>query len=233
MHRLGFLPEETDKLITSLAELKNLHIKSIFSHLAASDDPAENAFTRKQQSVFLDVYEKLTACLGYRPMRHLLNSAGIERFPEAHFEMVRLGIGLHGISAANKKLLPASTLRTTITQIKYLAKGESVGYNRREILTRDSKIAIIPVGYADGLSRGLGNRNGQIIVNDRKVPIIGDVCMDMFMADITGMDAKEGDTVIVFGQANPVSELAASIGTIPYEVLSNISSRVKRVYINE
>lgn len=232
MHRLGFLPKETDRLLEFLLKNPKLKIKSIFSHMAASDNAAENSFSRKQISEFNAVYEQFTARLGYSPMRHLLNSAGIERFPDAHFEMVRLGIGLHGIST-QKKLNAVSTLKTRISQIKDLPAGDSIGYNRREVLMRDSRIAIIPIGYADGLDRKLGNRNGQMLVNARKVPIVGDVCMDMCMLDLTDVPAVEGDTVIVFGEQNSISELARIIDTIPYEILTNVSARVKRIYINE
>jgi Alr-MurF fusion protein len=162
-----------------------------------------------------------------------MNSAGIERFPQAHFEMVRLGIGLHGISVSQKSLMPVSTLKTRITQIKYIPKEDTVGYNRRGVLTRDSLIGLIPIGYADGLDRKLGNRNGQVIVKGKKVPFIGDICMDISMIDVTDTGAAEGDEVIVFGEGNPIEQLAGQVGTIPYEILTNVSSRVKRIYINE
>ncbi len=233
MHRLGFLPEDMIQLANELVRLKNIRVKAMFSHLAVSDNPAEDAFTEEQFLLFNEMYAFLSNRLGYKPMRHILNSAGIERFPQAHFEMVRLGIGLHGISAIKKKLKPVSTLKTRISQIKKIPKTDTVGYNRRGILTRDSIIGIIPVGYADGLDRKLGNRNGQVIINNVKVPFIGDICMDISMIDLTDIRASEGDEVIIFGEKNPISLLAEQVGTIPYEILTNVSSRVKRIYINE
>jgi alanine racemase len=147
--------------------------------------------------------------------------------------MVRLGIGLHGISAVNKRLKTVSTLKTTITQVKSLPAGETIGYNRREKLNSNSRIAIIPVGYADGIDRKFGNRNVQFCVKKNKVPLIGDVCMDMCMLDVTGINAEEGDEVIIFGKDNSITHLAQKINTIPYEILTSISERVKRVYIDE
>jgi Alr-MurF fusion protein len=233
MHRLGFLPEEMHELIPQLSMLNNIRVKSIFSHLAASDKSEEDAFTKLQIERFNKVIKQFKKVLGYTPLKHLVNSAGIERFPQAHFDMVRLGIGLHGISCKQKKLKAVSTLKSSIAQIKDLVKGETVGYNRREVLSRDSKIAIIPVGYADGLDRKLGNRTGSVLVNKQKVPYIGDICMDLCMIDITGMSAKEGDEVRLFGAGIPIQTLAEQVDTIPYEILTNVSSRVKRIYINE
>jgi alanine racemase len=205
----------------------------LFSHLAVADNPAEDAFTFEQIRVFEHMYASISNRLGYKPMRHMMNSAGIERFPQAHFEMVRLGIGLHGISSAGKILKPVSTLKTRISQIKDVPKEDTVGYNRRGVLSRDSKIGLIPIGYADGLDRKLGNSNGHVIVNNKKVPFIGDICMDISMIDLTDVSASEDDEVIVFGEKNPIAELAGQVGTIPYEILTNVSTRVKRVYINE
>jgi Alr-MurF fusion protein len=233
MHRLGFMPGEVKKLANELSKAKNLRVKALFSHLAVADNPAEDDFTREQISKFEEMYYYISEKLGYKPMRHILNSAGIERFPKAHFEMVRLGIGLHGISSTRKSLKAVSTLKTRISQIKNIPQQDTVGYNRRGKLTRDSVIGLIPIGYADGLDRKLGNRNGQVIVNGIKVPFIGDICMDISMIDLTGLKASEGDEVIVFGEKNPIQQLAGQVGTIPYEILTNVSSRVKRVYVNE
>jgi alanine racemase len=233
MHRLGYLSEEIPELIRRLNILKNIRVKALFSHLAASDSPGEDVFTKHQIEQFNQVVEKFSIALGYKPLKHLVNSAGIERFPEAHFNMVRLGIGLHGISKRQTGLKAVSTLKSSITQLKNLKKGETVGYNRREVLYRDSKIAIIPVGYADGLDRKLGNRNGSVLVNNQKVPYIGDICMDLCMLDVTDLLVMEGDEVIIFGAGNPVLYLAEQVNTIPYEILTNVSSRVKRIYINE
>jgi Alr-MurF fusion protein len=233
MHRLGFLPDEMVHLADDLTRMKNIRIKAMFSHLAVSDNPEEDAFTLQQFRLFNEMYSFMAGRLGYKPMRHILNSAGIERFPQAHFEMVRLGIGLHGISATKKILKPVSTLKTRISQIKKIPKTDTVGYNRRGILNRDSLIGIIPIGYADGLDRKLGNQNGHVIINNAKVPFIGDICMDISMIDLTDNRASEGDEVIIFGENNPIGLLAEQVGTIPYEILTNVSTRVKRIYINE
>jgi len=233
MHRLGFMPSEKEKLAEELLRLKNIRVQSIFSHLAVSGNQEEDDFTMHQIRIFSEVYSFLASKLGYKPLRHILNSSGIERFPDAQFEMVRLGIGLHGISVRGSQLKTVSTLKTCITQIKHIPATETIGYNRRGVLTCDSVIATIPIGYADGLDRKLGNGNGQVIVKNRKVPFIGDICMDLCMIDVTGIDVSEGDEVIIFSGDNRIEQLAEKIGTIPYEILTNVSTRVKRVYINE
>jgi alanine racemase len=233
MHRLGFMPNEIPGLLKMLDECKNVKVMAIFSHLAVADNPDEDEFTRLQIKKFEEMYDTISGHLGYKPMRHILNSAGIERFPGAHFEMARLGIGLHGISCNNADLKPVSRLKTCVSQIKQILQSETVGYNRRGILERDSQIAVIPIGYADGLNRKLGNHNGYVIINNQKAEFVGDICMDLSMVDITGMQVNEGDEVIIFGQENPVQNLAKQIGTIPYEILTSISLRVKRIYINE
>lgn len=233
MHRLGFMPDEIQTLADELVRLKSIWVKAIFSHLAVADNPDEDEFTLQQINQFSKIYEFLSEKLNYSPMRHIVNSAGIERFPKAHFDMVRLGIGLHGISTKEASLKAVSTLKTSIAQIKKISENQTVGYNRRGILSRDSDIAIIPIGYADGLDRKLGNGNGQVIIKDQPVPFIGDICMDLSMIDVTDTGAKEGDEVIIFGEQNPIEKLARQIETIPYEILTNVSSRVKRIYINE
>lgn len=233
MHRLGFMPNELNVLTASLKEYSNVFIKGVFSHLAVSDNPKENDFTEKQISAFSEMYIKITDALGYKPMRHILNSAGIERFAKAHFEMVRLGIGLHGISTTGKKLKPVSTLRTRINQIKTIPAKDTIGYNRRGKFNRDAEIAIIPIGYADGLDRKLGNGTGYVICGNKKAPFVGDICMDLSMIDVSGIRVREGDEVIVFGEENPIGDIAKQIGTIPYEILTNVSARVKRIYVNE
>jgi Alr-MurF fusion protein len=232
MHRLGFLPDDIRRLTDTLLKLNNIRVKALFSHLAVSDNKEEDAFTNGQINLFEEQHKYISGKLGYQPWRHILNSAGIERFPEAHFEMVRLGIGLYGISSRSADLKPVSTLKTRICQIKKIPSSDTVGYNRRGILDRDSEIAIIPIGYADGLDRKLGNRKGQVVVKNKLVPFIGDICMDLSMIDVTGINAREGDEVIIFGEEHTIRQLASQVGTIPYEILTNVSSRVKRVYIN-
>lgn len=233
MHRLGFLESEIEQVLELIGKTNCIHIKAVFSHLAASDDPRHDEFTRSQIATFQRVYAKVTQKLSYQPKRHILNSAGIERFPEAHFELVRLGIGLHGLSAKSGELLTVSSLKTHISQIKQIPRGDTIGYNRRGKANDPMTIAIIPVGYADGLDRKFGNSNGNVIVHNQAVPFVGDICMDMSMVDVTNLECNEGDEVIVFGPENPITKLASQIGTIPYEILTNVSSRVKRVYFKD
>jgi len=233
MHRLGFMADEIPKLFTLLGECPNIRIKAVFSHLAVADNPAEDDFTKFQIKNFETIYHKISEYLGYKPMRHILNSAGIERFADAHFDMVRLGIGLYGISSNNAQLKAVSRLKTIVGQIKHIPHNETVGYNRHGKLDRDSVIAIISIGYADGLNRKFGNRKGFVLVNNQRADFVGDICMDMSMIDVTDLNVKEGDEVIIFGEENPIQNLANQIDTIPYEILTNVSSRVKRVYLNE
>jgi alanine racemase len=204
--------------------------------LVGSDNETFDDYTSQQISGFASIAEQLTESLGYDFMRHILNSAGILRFPEAQFEMVRLGISLYGISSDEKEqsqLETVTSLKTSISQITHVGKNESVGYNRSWKAQRDSVIATIPIGYADGLSRRLGNGTGHFLVNGNIVPVAGNVCMDMTMLDITGIDAKEGDDVLVFGRELPINILAEEMDTIPYEILTGISARVKRAYFKE
>jgi alanine racemase len=234
MRRLGFSEQDIDSLAGFLTSHDNLEIKSIFSHLAAAEDPAHDSFTRGQISLFESMSEKLMRLFPYKIYRHLLNSAGIERFPEAQFDMVRLGIGLYGISVSGKnKLRSVSTLKSVISQIKNVKKGESVGYNRGSIEQYDRVIGIVPIGYADGIDRRFGNGNGTFYINNTPVRVIGNVCMDMCFIDLTGIRAEEGEEVIIFGESYPVWEMAKSAGTISYEILTGISGRVKRVYYQE
>ncbi len=236
MHRLGINREKFPRLIQVLKENRNIKVKSIFSHFAASDEPAHDLFTHRQAKLFLDMYEEICGSLQVHPIRHIANTAAILRFPEYHFDMVRLGIGLYGLGPGNIetfKLKPVSTLKTIISQIIPLKPGETVGYGRKGKISRNSKIATIAIGYADGFTRAFSNGKGQLYLKGRKVPVIGNVCMDMSMIDITGIDAKEGDEVIIFGKENSISELASSIKTIPYEILTNISERVKRIYFKD
>ncbi len=184
--------------------------------------------------MFTRVSERIITALGYPVIRHILNSSGIERFPEAQFDMVRLGIGLYGVSSVDSsRLRNVSTLKSTVLQVKPVYPGDTVGYSRKGKVVRPSAIAIIPVGYADGLNRRLSNGVGSFLVNGTKVPVIGNICMDMTMLDITGVEVAEGDEVVLFGAGLPVSLLSEALGTIPYEILTGISERVKRVYLHE
>jgi Alr-MurF fusion protein len=234
MHRLGFLPGETAELTGIIIPGNELKIESVFSHLAASEDPAFDSFTRKQVSVFSEVSDRIADAAGHIFLRHILNSAGIIRFPEYQFDMVRPGIGLYGISPVEGKgLRQAGRYITRISQLKKIPAGEPVGYGCTDTSGEDRLIAILPVGYADGLDRRLGRRNGYLFICGKKVPLIGNISMDMCMADVTGLAVNEGDEAEIFGSNISVEELARSCGTIPYEVLTSIPSRVKRVFYRE
>jgi alanine racemase len=236
MNRLGFIENELDVLIEKIKSNPQIQVASVFSHLAASEDKAYDAFTQEQLRRFEKLSAKICGAFPYKIWRHILNSNGITRHTAAQFDMVRLGIGLYGIDASEKvgsRLMNVSTLKTTISQIKRVKKGESVGYGRVGKVSKDKTIATVGIGYADGLSRKLSNKTGRMLVNGHLVPVIGNVCMDMTMLDITGVDAQEGDEVIVFGQNPTVEEVAEAAETIPYEILTGISARVKRVYFQE
>ena len=236
MHRLGFSEEEIEPLIEKLLKMKLIYVQSVFSHLASSEDPKDDDFSNLQIERFMKMAEKIRAGSDHYILMHILNSAGISRFPHAHFDMVRLGISLYGIenSAIDKgHLEDVSTLKSTISQIKTVKAGETIGYNRMWKAEKDMQIAIVPVGYADGLNRKLSNGVGHVYVSGKPARIVGNVCMDMCMIDISMIEATEGDDVIIFGKGHPISELSETLETIPYEVLTNISRRVKRVYFHE
>ncbi len=236
MRRLGFDESEMNELIVRLSNTRDLVIRSVFSHLAASDETEHDEFTRKQVKLFIAMSDELRKHFTYPIFRHILNSAGILRFPDAQLEMVRLGIGLYGIAASEeeqKNLKNVSTLKTTISQIKSISKGETIGYSRKGIAKENMRIATVPIGYADGLSRKLSNGIGKMFINGKAAPIIGNVCMDMCMLDLSGINCSEGDEVIVFGKEYPITDLAKDMSTISYEVLTNVSRRVKRVYFQE
>lgn len=255
MHRLGFAEGEIEELTRHLKQNPALHVQSVFSHLAASEDPSEDEFTRGQVRLFKTMSSRITGILDYPVLLHILNSAGISRFPEAQFDMVRLGIGLYGVDSNYGKhsvLRNVSTLKTVITQLKKIRAGDTIGYNRKGKADKDTHIAIVPVGYADGLNRRLGNGRGSLFIRGKAAPIIGNICMDLTMIDVTGLYSttdplpnrqgstrhagpaiSEGTEVIIFDDLHPVTELAEKIGTIPYEVLTGISRRVKRVYYYE
>lgn len=234
MHRLGFLPEEVTRVASLLKSQKALKATSVFSHLSASESWVFDEFTHHQMDVFNQTAQEIEQALGGRIHRHILNSAGIERFPKDQYDLVRLGIGLYGISPSGLEgLRNVFTLKTTILQIKKVDANGTVGYGRKEKLARDARVATIRFGYADGLNRQFGNRVGEVLINGHLAPIIGNVCMDLCMVDVTDIPAQEGDTAVLMGENLPVVALAERIGTIPYEILTAISHRVKRVYIKE
>lgn len=235
MHRLGFNPEtDMEELIRRLKDQNAVIPRSVFSHFVGSDSDDFDNFSAMQFRLFTVASDKLQAAFGHKILRHIDNSAGIEHFPERQLDMCRLGLGLYGIDSRDNSILNnVNTLKTTILQIRRVPKEETVGYSRKGILERDSMIAAIPIGYADGLDRGLGRGRCYCLVNGRKAPYVGNICMDVAMIDVTGIDCKEGDTVEIFGDNLPVTVLSDVLGTIPYEVLTSISSRVKRVYFQD
>jgi len=234
MHRLGFKEAELAHLIDVLKNHPNLIIKSIFSHLAGADEALHNDYSKQQAQQFVAMSQQITAALKINPLLHLLNSPGIVRFPEYHFDMVRLGIGLYGIEATNmaqNRLQPISSLKTIVSQINTLKTGDTVGYSRKGEVKKDTKVATIAIGYADGFFRAFSNGVGRVFIKGKKVPVIGNVCMDMTMVDVTDIpDVQEGDEVEIFGEHITISEVAGFINTIPYEILTSVSQRVKRVY---
>ncbi len=237
MHRLGFRLHDMKKLGSILKHTNHFKIKSVFSHLAASESPVQDAFTLQQAAEFKSCCDILEARLGYSFLKHISNTSGISRHPALQLEMVRLGIGLYGIAnnkAMQKKLRHVSTLSSTIAQVKKVSAGESVGYGRGSFLKKDTIVATVRIGYADGYDRGLGNGVGKMLYHGKLMPVIGNVCMDMTMLDVSAIPhAKEGDEVIVFGEGLPVEQIAQWLHTIPYEIMTGISSRVKRVYFQE
>lgn len=234
MHRLGFMTEEMEELTEYLKTCHYVKVKSVYSHLAAADDPENDEFTLGQIELFKENADKLSEEIGYRPMYHILNSAGIERFSQYQFDMVRLGIGIYGVSAIpGNHLTPVASFKCKILQIKTLAPGDgTIGYGRHgKIAPEGTVIATIPVGYADGLDRHLSRGNAFFTLNGHRVPTIGNICMDMTMLDITGVDAQVGDTVTIFGEDPTVSELAEILDTIPYEILTSVPRRIERIII--
>ncbi len=232
MCRLGFNPDKDIPMLTDRLEHQQaLRVRSVFSHFVGSDSTDFNAFSQAQFERFDRASLQLQNALPYSILRHICNSAGIERFPEYHLDMCRLGIGLYGVDpVSNAAINNVATLRTTILQIREVEAGTSIGYSRRTVMERPSRIAAIPIGYADGLDRHLGNRKGYALVGGKKAPYVGNICMDVCMLDVTDIDCREGDTVEIFGDNLPVSVLSDLLGTIPYEVLTSVSERVKRVY---
>ena len=233
MNRLGFIEEEIDNIISIIMSQPEVRVKSIFSHLAASDKSKHNDFTNQQIELFNTWANKLEKGLGYSVEKHILNSAGIENFPEHQFDMVRLGIGVYGNSSSLKNLEPVGRLKTIITQIKNTPKESSIGYSRSGFAEEDLTIAVIPIGYADGFSRSLSNGKGNVLVNGKLAPVIGNVCMDMTLINVTDIECTEGDEVIIFGPERPIADLAKEMSTISYEVMTSISERVVRVYLED
>ena len=234
MHRLGFEPQDMEQLLARLKGQNQVKVRSVFSHLSGSDDAKFDDFTKQQIAAFTACADQLSATFSHHIMRHILNSAGIERFPEYQFDMVRLGIGHYGISSLPEvNLKQVCALKTVILQIKTVKAGETVGYSRKGIVNADKRIAIIPIGYADGFDRKLGNGVGEVLVNGQRAKVIGNVCMDLAIIDVTNLEAKEGDVVEIFGDNLTVSEVAGWLKTISYEVLTSVSRRVKRVYFQE
>ncbi|MGL5981395.1 MAG: bifunctional UDP-N-acetylmuramoyl-tripeptide:D-alanyl-D-alanine ligase/alanine racemase [Phocaeicola sp.] len=234
MHRLGFSPKDIPKLIDRLHRQTSVMPRSIFSHLAGSDSTELDQFTQKQFRLFEASSQEFQAGFSHKILRHICNTSGIIRYPEAQYDMVRLGIGLYGIeSFTNKVIHHIGTLKTTILQIKELEKEETVGYGCKGTLNKNSRIAAIRIGYADGLDRRLGNRKGYCLVNGKKAPYIGNICMDVAMIDVTDIACKAGDKAIIFGDELPVTMIADTLDTIPYEILTSISDRVKRIYYQE
>lgn len=233
MHRLGFYQEDMPKLIARLQGQKAVRVASVFSHLAGSDEAQFDAFTHEQANYFNTCATQLQTAINYPIIKHICNTAGIERFPEYHSDMCRLGIGLYGLSFAHATLRNVCTLKTTILSIKTVPANATIGYGRHTTLSEDRQIAVIPIGYADGFDRRFSNYGGEVLVRGKRCPVVGNVCMDQAMIDVTGTDAQVGDAVEVFGDRLPLEELAAKLGTITYEILTSVSRRVQRIYFYE
>ena len=234
MRRLGFDTNEIDELIDRLRHQQAVIPRSVFSHFVGSDSDTFDDFSARQFQLFDEASQRLQSAFSHKILRHMDNSAGIEHFPERQMDMCRLGLGLYGVNPRNNEMLSTvSTLKTTILQLRHVKAGESVGYSRRTILDRDSMIGAIPIGYADGLNRLLGNRHGYCLVNGQKAEYVGNICMDVAMIDVTDIDCQEGDQVEIFGNNLPVTVLSDTIDTIPYEVLTGVSNRVKRIYYQD
>jgi alanine racemase len=237
MHRLGFENYEIETLCDMLEANRYVRVQSVFSHLAASEAPEHDEFTKKQIKRFEKAFKEIERTLGYKVIKHICNTAGIIRWPSAHYDMVRLGIGLYGIDssvpASDAGLQPIASLKTSVAQVKKIGAGDTISYGRSGSLVKDGKIATIRIGYADGYLRAFGKGVGKMLVKGTLVPTVGNITMDMCMLDVSGLDVREGDEVIIFDEHQRIEELAKQIGTIPYEILTNISQRVKRVYFYE
>ena len=236
MHRLGFDQQDLLEVISILKNNHSISVASVFSHLAGADDAGHDDFSKAQLDRFNNFYNSLSQSLSIKPLRHILNSPGILRFPDFQMDMVRLGIGLYGVNPTEEKfdqLQPVASLKTIVSQLKTIKKNETIGYGRKGRAENDMTVATIAIGYADGFTRAFSQGKGKVLINGKKAAVVGNVCMDMTMIDVTGLEVKEGDEVIIFGDAMPLYEVAASINTIPYEILTNTSERVKRVFFTE
>jgi alanine racemase len=240
MHRLGFEKSQIPELIERLRHQQAVIPRSVFSHFVGSDSSEFDDFSAQQFALFDEGSRQIQAAFKHKILRHMDNSAGIIHFPQRQMDMCRLGIGLYGVdpiaptgAEGGSKLKTVSTLKTTILQLRHVKAGDSIGYSRRTILERDSVIAAIPIGYADGLNRLLGNRHGYCLVNGKKADYVGNICMDVTMVDVTDIPCAEGDSVEIYGQDLPVTQLSEVLGTIPYEVLTGVSNRVKRIYYQD
>ena len=234
LNRLGFWHTDTPTLISELKKSNNIKVQSIFSHLAASEDPNEQEFTIGQINNFAYIVKQFYEHLGYKPMIHILNTSGVINYPQAQFDMVRIGIGLYGFGnskAATAQLKNTHILKSLISQIHIVQPGESIGYNRSFVANKTTRSATIPIGHADGISRKLGNKEGFVFINNKPAPIIGNVCMDMIMVDVTKIECNEGDQVIIFNHQQHIEYIAHKCETIPYEILTGISQRIKRLVI--
>lgn len=235
MHRLGFDPvKDIDELIMRLKHQNAIIPRSVFSHFVGSDSDDFDTFSAHQFELFDVASKKLQSSFDHKILRHIDNSAGIEHFPERQLDACRLGLGLYGVDSRDNHIInTVSTLKTTILQLRHVPKEETVGYSRKGVLTRDSVIAAIPIGYADGLNRHLGRGKGYCLVNGQKAPYVGNICMDVALIDVTDIPCNEGDTVEIFGEHLPVTVLSDILDTIPYEVLTGVSNRVKKVYYQD
>jgi alanine racemase len=234
MRRLGMSENDLEEVIAILQESPQLKVSGIFTHLAGADEAVHRDFTLDQFVSFEKSTSKIIRETGCQPIRHCLNSAGIIRYPEYALDMVRLGIGLYGIEVnqlEQDKLIPAMTLKTVVSQVQKLQKGDTIGYGRKGEMVRDGEVATLAIGYADGYDRRFSNGKGMVLIKGQMAPILGNVCMDMCMADVTGLHVSQGDKAVLFGESPSIMDLAINIGTIPYELLTGIGPRVKRQYI--
>ena len=231
LNRVGFNEEEAEKAVIKIKNCDCVHLVSIYSHLAATDDLQESEFTRSQISLFKKVSSNIKSKLSYRPILHMSNTSGIYNYPECEFEMVRSGIGLYGYNnELNKELKPVHTLKSVVAQIIEAKKGDSIGYNRAFICSKKTKVGIIPLGHADGINRSFSN-NAYVVINGAKAKVIGNICMDVFMVNLNGISVFEGDEVVIFDNSNNTENYAKSVGTISYEILTNLSERIERKII--